>query len=105
MSAKCGEGGTRQAEAGHPDGGERWDSDLGDVDVIESDNGYVVGYAEAGAVEFVEHADGCHVVGAHDGCWAGICGEEFLHGRNTALESVVSLDDPFGLRGDTALFD
>ena len=105
MSAQCCEGGTRQAEAGHPDGGERWDSDLGDVDVIEANDGDIVGYAEAGAVKLMEHADGCHVVGAHDGCWAGIGGEELLHSCNTALEGVVPFDEPFGMRRDAALFE
>ena len=56
--------------AGHANGGERRDSVFGEMDVVETDEGEVVGDFKPGLEERVLNADGGHVVRAHDGGWA-----------------------------------
>ena len=84
-----------------------WNCDFGDVDVVEADDGKIVGDAQAGAVELVQDADGGHVVGAHDG--GGhllfVCGEEALHAGDSAFHGVVPFDDPRGVGSDAALLE
>ena len=103
VGAQGGEGGACEFVAGHLNGGERRDRDLGDVDVVEADDGEIVGHAEAGAVELVQDADGRHVVGAHHGSWHRPGDEELCHGGDAAFERVIAFDDPRRGRWDAAL--
>ena len=57
----------REVFAGHADGGEWRDGVFGEMDVVETDEGEVVGDFEFGLEERVLNAYGGHVVGAHDG--------------------------------------
>ena len=67
LLAKGFKGGASQVNAGEPDGGERGQRELGEVDVVKADDGEVLGDAQAFHVGGAEDADGGHVVGAEDG--------------------------------------
>ncbi len=90
-------GGVGEVLAGHADGGEGRDGVLGEVDVVEADEGEVVGDLEAGFEECVLDADGGHVVGAHDGGGPVFEGEDFFHGVASAVEGVGAFDEPCGV--------
>lgn len=77
----------------HADGGEGRVDELGEVDVVEADDGHVFGDAEAACLEGAEGADGHEVVGAEDG--GGRLGvvEQFGHAGHAAFELVVAFDD------------
>ena len=74
------------------------------MNIVEADDGDIVGDAQAGAIDGVLDADGGHVVGADDGCGHGLECQELAHGRHTAFEGVVALEDAGGIEWDTALF-
>ena len=95
----CGAG---QFKARHLNSGQRRDGHFGDVNVVEADDGEIVGHAQAGAVKLMQNADGGHVVRAHHGCRNRLRGEQALHGRYSALQGMVSFDDPCGVGGDAA---
>ena len=42
--------------------------DLGQVDIVETDDGNMAGNAEPGAGENAECSDSCHIIRTHDGC-------------------------------------
>jgi len=67
------------------------------MDVVETDEGEVVGDFEFGFEESVLDADGGHVVGTHDGGWPLGKSEDFLHGIAATVEGVIAFDEPGGL--------
>ena len=90
-------GGAREIGAGEADGGQGRQRELGEVDVVEADDGEVLGHAQAFHVSGAQDADGGHVVGADDG--RGARGErlQLAEAGDAALERVVALDDPLFL--------
>ena len=88
------DGGGGEIATGHADGGEGWDGVFGEVDVVETDEGEVVGDAEVGFEERVLNTDGGHVVGTHDGGWPVGHREDLLHRVVAAIERVIAFDEP-----------
>jgi len=86
-----------EVTAGHTHGGEGRDGVLREVNVIEADEGEVVGNAQVGFEEGVLDADGGHVVGAHDGGWPSGQREDLVHGIAAAVECVIAFDEPLGI--------
>ena len=80
------------------DAGERGQREFGEIDVVEADNGEILGHAEACQIGRAENADGGHVVGTDEG--GGTRGElvQLLEARNASLQRVIALDDPFLLQ-------
>src|SRR5580704_555483 len=105
MGAEGGHRRARNFKARHLNCGQRRNGDLGDVDVVEADDGEIVGHAEAGAVQLVQDADSGHVVGTHDGGWHLLHGEQAVHGGNSTLHGVIAFDDPCRFRCDATLFE
>jgi len=67
------------------------------MDIVEADEGEVVGNAKIGFEEGVLNADGGHVVGAHDGGWPVGQLEDLLHSVAAAIEGVIAFDEPLGI--------
>ena len=86
-----------EVAAGHADGGEGRDGVFGEMNVVEADEGEVVGDAKVGFEESVLDADCGHVVGTHDGGGPGGEREDFVHGIAAAVERVIALDEPVGI--------
>jgi len=86
-----------EVTAGHTHGGEGRNGVLREVNVVEADEGEVVGNAKVGFEEGVLDADGGHVVGAHDGGGPGGQREDLLHGIAAAIERVIAFDEPVGI--------
>jgi len=99
VDAESFKGGACEVGAGEADGGERRQSEFREVDVVESDDGEVLGYAEALEVGRAKDTDCGHVVGAENGGW--LSGErlEFTEADHAAFQGVIALDDPFLLDG------
>ena len=98
MSAQGMKCGACEFEARHLNRSEWGDRDLGDVDIIEADDGEVIGYAQAGAVELVQYTDRCHVVGADNCGGHGLAGKQLLHGCYAAFERMVAFNNPVRIR-------
>ena len=93
----------RQFGARHLNGGQRRNGDVRDVNVVEADDGEIVGNSQSRAVKLVQHADRCHIVRAHHRGREPGAGKKLFRGRDTSLQRVVALDDPFLADGDSAL--
>ena len=75
------------------------------MNVVEADDGDIVGDAQAGAIDGVLDSDGGHIVGAHDGGGHGLESEELGHGGHASFEGVIALDDAGGIEWDATLFE
>ena len=102
MLAEGFEAALRQVNAGEPDGGERRKRELGEIDVVEADDGQILGHAQALHVGGAQNADGGHVIRADDCCGPCCRALQFPEAGYAALEGVVALDDPFLLDGQFA---
>ncbi len=67
MGAEGCDGSAGDLEARHLNCCQRRDGHLGDVDVVEADDGDIVRNVHSGSVKLVQDTDGGHIVGAHDG--------------------------------------
>ena len=97
LLAESFKGGVGEIGAGEADGGQRGQRELGEVNVVEADDGEVLGHAQAFHVGGAEDADGGHVVGADDGRGARGEGLQLAVAGDAAFERVVALDDPLFL--------
>ena len=99
LSAKRLEGGVCELGAGKSNGCEGRQGELGEIDVFETNDGEIVGHAQALRIGSVEDADGGHIVRADDGSWAGGKALQPLKSGDAAPKPEVALDDPFFLDG------
>ena len=91
----------RQFRSRHLDGRQRRNGYPGHLNIVEADDRKVVGYAQSGAVDLVQHADRGHVVGTHHcGGQPGGGGQQFLRGGDSAFQRVVAFDDPLRVDGE-----
>ena len=91
-----------QVNAGEPDGGERRKREFGEINVVEADDGQILGHAQVLHVGGAQNADGGHVIGTDDCGGPRASRLEFAEPRYAALEGVVAFDDPFFLDGQFA---
>ena len=91
------------------DGGDARDVEGGGLDVVEADDGDVVGDAEAGVVEGADAAHGGDVVEAEDGGELALAGDEVVDagvadlgggGVLVELDGELAVDDEAELAGD-----
>ena len=105
LLAESFKGGVREVGAGEADGGQRGQGEFGEVNVVEADDGEVMGDAEAFHVCGAQDADGGHVVGADDGRGARGEGLQLAVAGDASFEGVVALDDPLFLEGEAGGLD
>ncbi len=94
ISCKVCHGETPQAVTIHPDGRERRRDQRTERDVVESDDGDVVGHPSAPRREGLDRADGHEVVVGEEAVHIGVFGEEACCGLGAAVDGGRSGDAP-----------
>lgn len=76
-------------------------NELGKVNVVEADEGHIVGNAEAALLKCAESSDGGHVVGAEDGRGWMRETQQSRHSVHAAFELMIAFEDEV-FAGDAA---
>ena len=82
----------------HADGGERGIDELGEMDVVKTEDRHRVGDVDAAAREGADGSDGGEVVGADDGGGQRLAREDAFHAAHSALDGMVAFEEPADAR-------